>query len=73
MACVWTSAWTQFAKTGDPNPQIKETLTWPMLNSKDDRYLEIGASATISEPNLTSEYKRTTAFWKDVLWPEPHL
>ena len=65
-----TSAWTQFAKTGDPNPQTDETPTWPMLNSKDDRYLDIGASATISTSNLTAEYKRTTAFWKDVLRPE---
>ena len=63
-----TSAWTQFAKTGDPNPQTDETPTWPMLNSKDDRYLDIGA--TVSTSNLTAEYKRTTAFWKDVLWPE---
>ena len=45
-------------------------MTWPMLNSKDDTYLDIGASATISTSNLTAEYKRTTAFWKDVLRPE---
>ena len=65
-----TSAWTQFAKTGDPNPGLdsNETASWPALNSSEDRYLEI--SATISTPNLTAEYKRTTSFWKDVLQPE---
>ena len=65
-----TSAWTQFAKTGDPNPglELNETPSWPGLSSKEDRYLEI--STTISTPNLTAEYKRTTSFWKDVLQPE---
>ena len=38
--------------------------------TSDDRYLDIGESASISTSNLTAEYKRTTAFWKDVLRPE---
>ena len=64
-----TSAWTQFAKTGDPNPETKkESPAWPALSSEEDRYLDIGA--TISTPNLSIEYKQTTAFWRDVLKPE---
>ena len=71
-----TSAWTEFAKTGDPNPKLdaNESPPWPALNSKEERFLEI--NSVISTANLTAEYERKTSFWKNVLHgnppPQPH-
>ena len=50
-------AWTEFAKTGDPN---FDTELWPQLSSSEERYLEI--DATISAPVLPPEYARKTKF-----------
>ena len=55
-------AWTEFAKTGDPN---FDTELWPQLSSSEERYLQI--DATISAPVLPPEYDRKTKFWETVL------
>ena len=55
-------AWTEFAKTGDPN---FDTELWPQLSSSEERYLQI--DVTISAPALPPEYVRKTKFWETVL------
>ena len=57
-------AWTQFAKTGNPN---FDTGLWPQLSSEEERYLEI--DTTISARVLPPEYARKTTFWETVLAP----
>ena len=58
-------AWTEFAKTGDPN--FVTELNWPQLSSSEDRYLQI--DVTINAPVLPPEYARKTKFWETVLVP----
>ena len=57
-------AWTQFARTGDPNSDLG---LWPQLSSSEDRYLEI--NNIISAPILPVNYARKTQFWETVLSP----
>ena len=57
-------AWTQFAKTGNPN---FDTELWPQLSASEERYLKI--DATINAPLLPPEYARKTTVWETILAP----
>ena len=57
-------AWTQFAKTGNPNFDAE---LWPQLSASEERYLKI--DATINAPLLPPEYARKTRVWETILAP----
>jgi carboxylesterase type B len=59
------AAWTNFAKTGNPNPEGGNL--WPRLTPTEGRYLQI--DATVFAPNLPPGYVRKTRFWEEVLTP----